>query len=62
MPMYDYSCPKCNNNVSQFKTVENRKGPVFCPECKGPMNFVQFPQDTAKPEGRPKVKDPFRKF
>jgi len=62
MPMYDYFCAKCNSTVSQFKTVENRKGPVSCPECAGPMKFVQFPQDTATPNGRPNVKDPFRKF
>ena len=62
MPMYDYSCPKCNLSASQFKTVENRKGPVFCHKCKGPMVFIQFPQDTVKPGGRPRVKDVFRKF
>ena len=61
MPMYDYYCPGCNATISKFRPTEKRKDPVACKECDQVMDFVQFPQDSSKPEGRTDVKDVFRK-
>lgn len=62
MPMYDYFCSTCNLTIGLARSVENRRKPADCPKCEREMKFDPFPQDTAKPEGRPNVKDVFRKF
>ncbi|MHC4121571.1 MAG: zinc ribbon domain-containing protein [Planctomycetota bacterium] len=61
MPMYEYQCPKCSAKVERFRSAANRRDPQECPGCGGAMKFIEFPQDSAKAEGRPTLKDVFRK-
>lgn len=61
MPNYEYQCPKCNKNHTDFRSIENRRDPHYCPKCGTICAFVAFPQDSAKAEGRPNLKDVFRK-
>lgn len=62
MPMYDYFCGKCNLTIQRFRHTEHRHDQQGCPGCGHAMKFVEFPQDSATPEGRPDLKDPFRKI
>lgn len=61
MPMYEYFCSICNKNYPRFRSHEHRRDAIGCPECGRQMNFVEFPQDSVKSEGREDVKDVFRK-
>jgi putative FmdB family regulatory protein len=61
MPHYEYRCPKCNKNHTDFRSIENRRNPFSCPDCGTASEFIAFPQDSVKPEGRAAVKDVFRK-
>lgn len=62
MPRYEYHCSACDRTQDRFRVPDRRRDKTGCPGCGKPMTFVEFPQDSAKPEGRPDVKDPFRKF
>lgn len=61
MPHYEYHCSTCNKNHTDFRNIDHRKDPFTCPECKGPAEFVPFPQDSVKPEGRKNLQNVFRK-
>ena len=62
MPMYSYFCGKCNLTIERFLTVEQRRKSQECPSCETRMKFVEYPQDSFKPEGRADLRDPFRKI
>ena len=62
MPMYDYRCAKCNNAQQAFRSVDARDAAApTCKECGSATKRIQFPQDTAKPEGRKNLPNVFRK-
>lgn len=39
MPLYEYTCPKCNQEFELIRTLSERDEPAACPECghQGPM-------------------------
>jgi putative FmdB family regulatory protein len=33
MPIYEYTCNKCNHVHDAVRSVDNRDSPIECPEC-----------------------------
>lgn len=61
MPIFSYQCTSCNKQVDRFRSADNRRMAINCPNCGTIMNFVEHPQDSVKPEDRAPVQDVFRK-
>lgn len=62
MPMYNYFCATCNLTIERYRSMIHRHHPMDCPGCNREMKFIEFPQDSAKLEGRNNLRDPFRKI
>jgi putative FmdB family regulatory protein len=39
MPIYEYECYSCEENISQYRKVEERHG-VSCDKCDSPMKLL----------------------
>lgn len=36
MPLYEYKCPKCENEFHEFLSLEQYSPLLVCPECNAP--------------------------
>ena len=61
MPNYEYRCSVCSKTFDRYRQVSNRKNPIFCPRCENPATLNTAPQDSATSDGRPNLKNVFRK-
>jgi len=40
MPIYEYSCPKCNLRFELLRPLSQVGDPASCPQCHGKVNRV----------------------
>ena len=34
MPIYEYTCKKCNHVHDEMRSIDSRDSPIDCPECE----------------------------
>jgi len=37
MPLYEYKCPVCEHTLEVYRSMDESKNPVYCPNCGAKM-------------------------
>ena len=55
MPLYEYTCEKCEKVFSELRTMAEREDAIACPECggEGKIMFSTFAQGGSSAHGGP---------